>query len=151
MRRYLGISFACFCTVALVAGIAVAKQRTVHQLSAPEVYVDVVGDIDGTNPAPQKVLQDTVWIADWTFETGVCDGSLGPFGFQKGDNYIRDGHGQFEPGLSNPVEWNIDNAYDTQGGIVGDAGRCGYINDVCAVDVVGGYYNGMYQIGRAHV
>jgi hypothetical protein len=146
MKRFLRISVVSFWTSALVAALVVAspeaKQR--HQLSSPDTYVDVVGDVDGTNPAPRKVLQDTLWIADWTFDTGACDGSL-PARWQKGDNYIRDGHGQFEPGLSNPIEWTVDSAYDLTGGITGNAARAGYIDDVCSVDAAGGYYNGMYQ------
>jgi hypothetical protein len=146
MKRFLCISVVSFCASALVAALVVAKPgaKQRHQLSSPDTYVDVVGDVDGTNPAPQKVIQDTVWIADWTFDTGACDGSL-PVGWHKGDNYIRDGHGQYEPGLSNPVEWTVDNAHDLTGGITGNAARAGYINDVCAVDQAGGYYNGMYQ------
>ena len=61
----LGVSQLCFCIAALVAGTAWARPSDPPpEVSEPEVEVDLIGDVDGTNPAPQKALQDTVWLAD---------------------------------------------------------------------------------------
>ena len=67
-RRAALVAVAGF---AFIVSHALAKPNQPHELSEYEVDVDVVGDVDGTNPAPQKVLQDTIWIADWSFDTGA--------------------------------------------------------------------------------
>jgi hypothetical protein len=67
MKRYLGISFACFCSVLLVAGVVYARPvKQINEFAEPQVEVDIIGDVEGTMPAPQKVLQDTTWIAETT-------------------------------------------------------------------------------------
>jgi hypothetical protein len=79
MKRYLGISFAAFCSLLLVAGFAMAKPTQTHQVSEGELGESmVVGDVDGTAPVAAKALQDTVWIADWSFDGGSgCTSSQG--------------------------------------------------------------------------
>jgi hypothetical protein len=93
----------------LFAGIAVAKPAAPHQVSAIETEVDAVGNVDGT-PAPSKVLQDTVWIADWNFDGGSCNST----GWVKWDNRILN--------VNNDSEfWHVDNRFAGQGPIVGRA------------------------------
>src|SRR5262245_65491238 len=83
----------------LLAASAASARPTVElqQWAPTDADAGVVGDVDGTQPAPQKVLQDTVWIADWTFDTlGPCDGT----GWVHVDNHIRnDGsnYGHIDP------------------------------------------------------
>ena len=136
MKRYLGISFACFCSLLLVTAVASAKPATqVHQISEPQIDIDIIGDVDGTNPAPQKVLQDTVWIAEWTFDTGApCDFS----GWEKVDAYVAN---------DGVTYWDIDATFGGVGAIAGDAAALGYENDLCC-DEPNGYDNDWYHAIR---
>jgi hypothetical protein len=74
MKRYFGISLACFSSLLLVAGVVLAKPATEQHVFTPveEGYVDVVGSADGT-PAVSKAAQDTIWIADWSFDPGCTN------------------------------------------------------------------------------
>ncbi|UCE01514.1 MAG: T9SS type A sorting domain-containing protein [Candidatus Latescibacterota bacterium] len=133
MKRYLGISFACFCSVLLVAGVVYGRSvKQLHEFAEPQVDVDRVGDIEGTMPAPQKVLQDTIWIADWTFDEG---GDCVDTGWTHVDNHI----------LNDGVEyWDVTLDFDGDGGITGDAAALGYQNNPCCEEP-NGYDNNWYQ------
>ncbi len=138
MKRYLGISLVCFCSLLLVAHVAMAKSVTQnHQFSEPQIDIDIIGDVDGTNPAPQKVLQDTVWIVTWTHDLGenVCDDLVG---WEKVDAYIANDGVQY---------WDIDGTFGGNGLIAGNAAALGYENDLCCDDV-NGYDNDWYQAIR---
>mgnify|MGYP001321706236 CR=1 FL=1 len=83
LQRYLRVSCACLGIVLWLASVAAARptgQR--HQVADPTPYVDILGDIEGTEPAPSKALSDTVWIADWDFDGGgeelFSEGAEGP-------------------------------------------------------------------------
>jgi len=105
MKRYLGISFAAFCGALLFAGAVVAKPTQQYHLASEVGEVDAVGDVDGTAPAPSKVLQDTVWIADWSFDSGaVCVST----GWVKVDNRI----------LGGAHYWVVDNRFAGLGGVI---------------------------------
>ena len=88
MKRYLGISFVTFCGALLFAGAVVAKPTQQYHFASEVGEVDAVGDVDGTAPAPSKVLQDTIWIADWSFDSGATCVSTG---WVKVDNRILGG------------------------------------------------------------
>ena len=109
----------------------------VQELAEPEVEVDLVGDVDGTNPLPQKALQDTIWIADWTHDTGApCSEA----GWTHVDNHI----------LNDGVEfWHIETGFTTATGMAGNSFAVGYHGNFCCVDS-DGYDNGWYQGIRIH-
>lgn len=131
MKRYVGISFACLCSMLLIAGAAWAKPVQELQEYAPaKTEVDMVGDVDGTLPAPQKVLQDTVWIADWTYDEGGCNET----GWYEFDNRIPN---------NGIAYWDITTDYNLTGGIVNNAAACRDHN-LCWDDV-DGYCNGWHQ------
>ncbi len=120
MKRYLGISFAAFCGAVLFAGIASAKSD-----HAPKEFTnivnesDIIGDVDGTQPAPSKVLQDTVWIADWSFDNGA---SCTTTGWVKFDNRVL---------FDGSNYWSVDNRFN---GLGADSVRVtGYINGKAAI------------------
>jgi len=72
MQRHWSLLISSLVSVLLLAELVVARpQHPAQELAEPEIEVDVIGDVDGTNPAPQKALQDTTWIADWSFDTGA--------------------------------------------------------------------------------
>jgi hypothetical protein len=112
MKRYLGISFGVFCGALLVAGIAVAKpvQQPLQTTNFDFMESDVVGDVDGS-PAPSKALQDTFWIADWTFDTGApCSNA----GWLRWDNRILNVN-------DDAAFWHIDNRFDAAPNVDGQA------------------------------
>ncbi|HZM15666.1 MAG TPA: hypothetical protein VFE28_06660, partial [Candidatus Krumholzibacteria bacterium] len=101
-------------------------------MSEPEVEVDLIGDVDGTNPAPQKALQDTVWIADWTFDTGApCSEA----GWTHVDNHILNDGVQY---------WHLETGFTTATGMAGNSFAVGYHGNVCCTDS-DGYDNDWYQ------
>jgi hypothetical protein len=111
MKRYLGISFVTFCSCLLLAGIVLAKPIGIQHSAATQAneQQDVIGDVDGTAPAAGKVLADTVWIADWTFDNGApCNES----GWVKYDNRILNDGSNY---------WVVDNRFAGTGGIVSKA------------------------------
>jgi hypothetical protein len=107
MKRYLGISFAAFCGALLFAGIAVAKPVQPQEFSVIETESELVGDVEGTAPAVSKALQDTVWIADWTFDGAGCVST----GWFKWDNRILNVN-------NDATFWHVDNSFNGQGGVI---------------------------------
>jgi len=140
MKRYWRISIACLCSLLLVAGAVFARPvDKLQQVSEPDVEVDVVGDVDGTNPAPQKALQDTTWIADWSFDTGApCSEA----GWVHVDNHI----------LNDGVNWwhsHLAADFPAQTtGMTGNVYAVGYHNNLCC-DNSSGYMTDWYQGYRA--
>jgi hypothetical protein len=133
-----GLVVFAFAGAPILLGAAVAMARPavqVHEIAAPEVEQDLVGDVDGTQPASQKALQDTVWIADWTFDAGAaCDET----GWIHADNHIlNDG--------SN--DWHIETGFTTPAGIAGMSAAVGYHDNVCCAGP-DGYANDWYQAIR---
>ena len=126
-----------FLCLALVAGAALARPASrVQRLATPNVEVDRVGDVDGTNPAPQKALQDTVWIANWDFDSGFssCSGT----GWTHVDNHILNDGANY---------WHIETGFNTATGMAGNSFAVGYHANVCCVDA-DGYDNNWYQAIR---
>ncbi len=101
---------ALFVSLLASARVAIAVLPTEPLEHTPEASeVDAVGNPGGP-PTASKVLGDTVWIADWTFDApgGGCTDA----GWVKYDNRIvSDG--------SNC--WSVDNRLSGTGGIVGNA------------------------------
>ncbi len=135
MRQKLGFRLLWCCLVFGFLPTGAAFAKTNHQLAIPEVEVDVVGDRDGTFPMPQKALQDTVWIADWSFDTGgPC---ISP-GWTLADNRIlNDG----------AVHWRVAIDQAGTGGIVGNSAILGYEGNLCC-SLPDGYDNDWYQAIR---
>jgi hypothetical protein len=79
---------------------------------------DVVPDDDGTAPVASKALQDTIWIADWSFDAGSPCNSTGWVNY---DNRIQNNGTNY---------WCISAAYDTTATLVGNAARLA-THDVC--------------------
>ena len=122
-----------FGSVLLVAGTAWGRPSgPAQELAEPEIEVDLVGDVDGTNPLPQKALQDTIWIAEWTFDTGApCSET----GWTHVDNHILNDGVQF---------WHIETGFTTATGMAGNSFAVGYHANVCCADS-DGYDNNWYQ------
>jgi hypothetical protein len=103
MNRPIGVA-AAFASLLALAGVALARP-------VPQKYVElgnepqVVGDVDGTMPAPSKVLADTTWVADWSFDSG---GSCTTMGWTKVDNRIRNDGSNY---------WTVNTSYTGIGGI----------------------------------
>ncbi len=136
MKRYLGISFAFFCSLIVVSSVALAKEaRHLHHVADSQTNVDVVGDVDNAVPTPRKALQDTVWIAEWTFDGGFpCTDT----GWERVDNHILNDGMTF---------WEVNAAFDGTGGIVSNGAALGYNNNLCCDDA-NGYDNDWYQAIR---
>jgi hypothetical protein len=84
----------------------------------------------------RKVQQDTIWIADWSFDSGsVCDDS----GWERVDNRIlNDGE----------VFWQVNSAFSNVGGIAGNAAVLGTDDGNPCCVFPGGYANDWYQAVR---
>ena len=55
--------------VLILNGTVIAHGRT----QPTALDVGIVGDVDRTEPAMQKVLFDTIWLVEWTHDTpGPC-------------------------------------------------------------------------------
>jgi hypothetical protein len=109
MKRYLGISFATFCSLLLVAGIVMATPTERLEVGSDgDGQSYLVGDVDGAMPAPSKVLEDTIWIADWSFNGASCNST----GWVKYDNRIANDGTNY---------WHVSTAYNGTGGIVNNA------------------------------
>jgi len=112
--------------IILLSGVLIVASMGSAELSAappdlamPELEVDIVGNSDCTHPMPQKILQDTIWIADWTFDTAVpCDDA----GWERVDNRI------LNDGL---IHWEVTGTFDGMGGISGNAAALGYNDNLC--------------------
>jgi hypothetical protein len=108
MKRYLGISFVAFCSLLLVAGMVVAKP-------AEKVDVAPVADSesflvgDDAQPVARKALEDTIWIADWNFDSGTTCTSTGWVKYDS--RIINDGSNY----------WAVNNSFGGTGGIVNKA------------------------------
>jgi len=119
----------------LAAAAQARPPASVHEWAEPDTGADLVGDVDGTGPARQKALQDTVWIADWTFDSGsLCDGS----GWAHVDNHIRNDGSSY---------WHIETGFASPAGVAGKSAAVGYHDDVCCQDG-DGYHNDWYQAIR---
>ena len=96
---------------------------------------DLVGDVDGTQTAPQKALQDTIWIADWSFDTGSpCSAA----GWTHVDNHVLN---------DVVVYWHMEGGLSGAGGIMGTAAAVGTHGNLCC-SVPDGYDNDWYQAIR---
>jgi hypothetical protein len=84
---------------------------------------------------PRASTSDTIWIAEWTFDTGgACDDS----GWKLIDNRI----------LNDGVTyWDIVADFDAIGNISGNAAALGYQDNVCCAEP-DGYDNDWYQAIR---
>jgi len=132
MKRYLGISFVCLCSFLLLAGIAIAKPTKGQPqdfLGYEPADADRVGDVEGNLPAPSKALEDTTWIADWSFDSG---GGCTTAGWTQFDNRILNGGGLNAAGLDvdGHTVWSVSSAYSGQGLIAGNAAKLG-IKNLC--------------------
>jgi hypothetical protein len=117
----------------LAVGVASARPPAeLHELATPESDVDIVGDADGAHPAPQKVLQDTVWIADWSFDTGgACDATS----WMHVDNRILNDGSNY---------WHLEpTGFNGVRTITGQAAAVGYHDNTCCEDL-NGYANDWY-------
>ena len=111
----------------MVTGLAVARPIAPMQHTVEVPEVDAVGDRDGAAGSPAKALQDTAWIADWSFDAnGTCVSA----GWTVLDNRVRN-HGE--------NYWTVDNRFNGVACVTGKAavlskhdlcwGRDGYGND----------------------
>ncbi len=137
MQRHWGFVCSSLASLSLFAGLVLARpQDPAHEIVEPEAEVDVVGDVDGTSPAPQKALQDTTWIADWSFDTGApCDET----DWEHVDGYI------LNDGIS---YWHIETEFTTTTGMAGNSLAVGYHDNACCAGA-DGYANDWYQGIRA--
>jgi hypothetical protein len=134
MRLFAITLLACMCCMALVASTVQAKPSASVEFTLPSFEPEVIGDVEGTMSPTHKVLQDTVWIADWSFDGATCDES----GWIKQDLHIlNDGQ----------INWNVSDVFDQTGGIFGSAAVLGYSGDVCCIET-SGYSNEWYQAIR---
>lgn len=55
----------------LLASAVTAKPGgTLHEISPIQHDIDIVGPVDAGDVVPQKAQEDTLWIADWSFDDG---------------------------------------------------------------------------------
>ena len=130
-------TLAALANLLLASPLAFARpQPRTTEWAEPEVEVDVVGDVEGTEPTARKAQQDTTWIASWPFESGS---PCVPTGWTIVDNrVINDG----------TVYWHIEAGYSSSTGIAGNAAAMGAHDNGCCVDP-DGYGNDWYQAIRA--
>ena len=90
-------------------------------VAAPDLgEVDAVGDI-GADRKPQTAMQDTVWIADWSFDTGSGCTSTG---WVVWDNHILN--------VNNDADfWHVDNRFAGQGGVIVNRAAVLSKHDLC--------------------
>ncbi len=140
MQRHWSLFASSLASLALLAELVLARpQDPAQEVAEPEIEVDVVGDVDGTHPAPQKALQDTIWIADWTFDG---DGGCTEAGWIHVDNHI------LNDGTS---YWHSHVATDfpaQTSGMAGNVYAVGYHDNLCCEDA-NGYASDWYQGYRA--
>ena len=119
MRTLLQCFIVAATSLSFACPTAARPASPAHELSETAVEIDVVGNVEGA--AAQKILQDTIWIASWSFDTGTpCDDT----GWIKVDNRIlNDG----------AVYWHIESNFAGTGGIVGQAAAVGYHGNHCCV------------------
>src|SRR5262249_41703508 len=101
-------SLAPFVAGALVLGGAMIAPRSAigvqpvrDEISSPKTEIDAVGPFVAQRAS--KALQDTVWIADWSFDG--AGGSCTDAGWIKYDNRILNTHVDAE-------FWHVDNRFD---------------------------------------
>jgi hypothetical protein len=132
MMSRLRIASIFFLCLVLVATSATSKRKNESSEEG-----DPGGSSGGGQPPekPSTVLQDTTWIADWSFDSGApCVDA----GWVNVDNRIlNDGS----------LYWDVVADFGGTGGIVGNAAVLGYQNNVCCEDV-DGYNNDWYQAIR---
>ena len=114
MLRSHGLAFLApaWLAFAIVPALAQAHPGVERlDVAAPDLgEVDVVGEV-GADRLPQKALQDTVWIGDWSFDTGSGCTSTG---WVVWDNRILN--------VNNDADfWHIDNRFAGTGPIAGRA------------------------------
>ncbi len=130
-------TLATLACLLFAAPLAFAGQNPrLSELAEPEGEVDVVGDVEGSDPAPGKALQDTTWIVSWPFDTGT---SCVPSGWTVADNRV------LNDGI---VYWHIETGYSSSAGIAGKSAAVGAHNNGCCIEV-DGYDNDWYQAIRA--
>ena len=125
-RSALSIAIGFLLLAGSAPGVgAVGKSK--QSISPIKTESGLVGDVDGTEAVPSKALQDTVWIADWTFDSGAACTSTG---WGRHDLRI----------LNNGTNyWVVNNSFADSFGISGNAvmlrghnicwSRDGYPND----------------------
>ena len=96
------------CWICAAGAVALPVERS--QLASEPSGPGLVGDIEETIPPPSKALQDTIWIADWTFD--VFGGGCTDAGWVKYDNHILNDGSNY---------WSVNNGFDSIGGIVNNA------------------------------
>ncbi len=140
MHRHLSLLASSLASLSLLAEPVIARPRSpTHEIAEPELEVDVIGNVDGTSPETQKALQDTVWIADWTFDSG---GACTEAGWVHVDNHIlNDGVSYWHPHLA------ADFPPQTSG-MAGNVYAVGYHDNPCCEDA-SGYATDWYQGYRA--
>ena len=109
------------CCTALLAPVHAAPTSGPIYIAAPDLgEVDVVGEI-GADGLPQKAQQDTVWIADWSFDSGSGCTSAG---WVVWDNRILNVHNDAE-------YWHVDNRFAGQGGVIANRAAILSKHDLC--------------------
>ena len=104
------------CVLVLACVMCCQPLTTFARPLRPQVFMDVttesdqVGDVEGTTSPPAKVLQDTIWIADWNFD--VFGGGCTDAGWVRYDNRILYDGSNY---------WSVGTAFDGTGGISGNA------------------------------
>jgi flagellar hook capping protein FlgD len=126
-------TIACICSFGFAVGVASARPAAeVHQVAPEEADVDIVGDVDHRDAAPEKVLADTVWIADWSFDTGSPCAATG---WVHVDNHIQNDGTNY---------WHLEpTAFNGVRTITGQSAAVGYHNNTCCEDP-NGYDNDWY-------
>ena len=124
-RLHGSMLFAMTCLAVAIMPRDVAARATTEpvHLAAPDLdEVDTVGEV-GADALPQKTLQDTVWIADWSFDSGSGCTSAGWVAW---DNRILNVHNDSE-------FWHIDNRFAGQGGVIVNRAAVLSKHDLCWV------------------
>src|SRR5262249_15496283 len=97
--RSYAIRLLTFLAAVLAAAVVRGSPPVRHEFASPDIEPDVVGPLQ---PVAAKALEDTIWIADWSFDAGAnCTDA----GWVKYDNRILNTHVDSD-------FWHVDNRFN---------------------------------------
>src|SRR5262249_38845017 len=97
--RSYAIRLLTFLAAVFAAAVVRGSPAVRHELASPDIEPNVVGPLQ---PVAAKALEDTIWIADWSFDAGA---NCADAGWIKYDNRILNTHVDSD-------FWHVDNRFN---------------------------------------